>query len=261
MYNKDVPTHLKAAADESHRLQELVNIGKQAEELKSLIEKRDARGMLEFLIFLDLSAREVLPLACQAYTELQAAVGSDLKIPDLAADGITYCGLPKEVVVPPLYHLVKAQAFIEAENGSWRLTKGGDFVIGAEKVSMKPVMPVQATNECSPAPAASYVTQLPEQRILMEDSEGSVWAVSPAAHVTADMHFNDPQNLPPVPCAVLIKVPADTQIVYEDQVQTTQVDQILPAFRTKLISDRSQAMEYQLSDGGVVKGRFHWTYP
>jgi hypothetical protein len=58
-------------------------------------------------------------------------------------------------------------------------------------------------------------------------------------------HLNRLDHLPPVDCPLLIEVGGE----------------LLKAHRTGFIAERSRQMEYQLSDGTTITGRYRWTYP
>ena len=59
------------------------------------------------------------------------------------------------------------------------------------------------------------------------------------------MHLNSPDLLPPVECPIVIQMPCGN---------------LVPAERTRHIESRNRDMEYRLSDGRLVVGRFKWTY-
>lgn len=61
-----------------------------------------------------------------------------------------------------------------------------------------------------------------------------------------DLKLNPPEMLPPVGCPLLIQV---------------EEARVVRASRTSHIADKSRQMEYQTEDGGVLHGRFWWTYP
>lgn len=57
--------------------------------------------------------------------------------------------------------------------------------------------------------------------------------------------WNRAALLPPVGCPLVIKV----------------AGHVLRAERTSHLSDKSGLMDYKLSDGKVIQGRFEWSYP
>jgi hypothetical protein len=61
-----------------------------------------------------------------------------------------------------------------------------------------------------------------------------------------DLKLNPPELLPPVGCPLLIQV---------EEARTVR------ASRTSHIADKNRQMEYLLSDGSRITGRFWWTYP
>lgn len=61
-----------------------------------------------------------------------------------------------------------------------------------------------------------------------------------------EVHLNPPGDLPPVNCPLLIELEPGV---------------LVPAERTGFISDRNRDMEYRVAAGGLVHGRFRWSYP
>lgn len=81
-----------------------------------------------------------------------------------------------------------------------------------------------------------------------------------------ECHWNKPEDLPPVGCDLLIKVPAGTKVYLGDPhgvnvSYDTDVDRTFKVFRTSHLADRAGDMEYRLPDNSIVTGRFPWTYP
>jgi len=62
-------------------------------------------------------------------------------------------------------------------------------------------------------------------------------------------HLNSADQLPPVDCPLVILV------------HWRGLDRLKRATRTSYLSQRDGQMEYQLSTGEVIVGRFQWTYP
>ena len=61
-----------------------------------------------------------------------------------------------------------------------------------------------------------------------------------------DLHFNQPERLAPVGCYLLIQMPDGS---------------VLMVRRTSHIQKRGRAMDYELSDGTIITGKYPWTYP
>ena len=59
-------------------------------------------------------------------------------------------------------------------------------------------------------------------------------------------HLNHASALPPVACPLVIDVPQRG---------------MLRAERTSFVTQKGNEMEYRLSDGSTIIGRFRWTYP
>ena len=57
-------------------------------------------------------------------------------------------------------------------------------------------------------------------------------------------HFNSCSRLPPVGCPLVIKVG----------------EKEIRAERISYITDKENLMDYKLSNGSVITGRFQWTY-
>lgn len=57
--------------------------------------------------------------------------------------------------------------------------------------------------------------------------------------------LNSKTSLPPVNCLILIELPGA----------------LVPATRTGFIRNRCDAMEYRLTNGDRITGRYRWTYP
>lgn len=70
-----------------------------------------------------------------------------------------------------------------------------------------------------------------------------------AGELVSSIHFEDPSNLPPVGCPLLVILP------------TAAGDEIVRAEREGHIRNRDGQMTYKLEDGRIVHGRLHWTYP
>jgi hypothetical protein len=60
------------------------------------------------------------------------------------------------------------------------------------------------------------------------------------------IHLNTAGDLPPVACPLVIEVPGCG---------------MLRAERTGFVANKGNEMEYRLSDGTTLTGRFRWTYP
>lgn len=58
-------------------------------------------------------------------------------------------------------------------------------------------------------------------------------------------HWNKPEVLPPVDCPLLIRLEGVA----------------VRAQRVNHLQDRAGVMDYRLSDGSIISGRFEWTYP
>lgn len=104
------------------------------------------------------------------------------------------------------------------------------------------------------------VTQL---ETVMAGLQGQLTMAS--AHAQ-EPHWNKPEDLPPVGCDLLIKVPAGTSVTTLDHAMCkmtydTEVEQVFKVFRTSHLADRAGDMEYRLPDNSTVTGRFPWTYP
>ena len=60
------------------------------------------------------------------------------------------------------------------------------------------------------------------------------------------VHLNAPSTLPPVGCPLLIEIAPG---------------RLVNAQRIGYVADKGSDMEYRVSDGNVILGRFKWTYP
>lgn len=60
------------------------------------------------------------------------------------------------------------------------------------------------------------------------------------------IHLNTPSTLPPVGCPLLIEIAPG---------------RLVNAERTGYLLAKGSDMEYRVSDGNVINGRFRWTYP
>lgn len=173
--------------------------------------------------------------------------------------------------------VVSALNHISAHDGSWLLTKDGALIINASKVQDK------AAPTCEPFAVVNGVTYLNQGEFdsafldlasLKFDHIGMAKASIRTLRVQdtgtsqpADAyHWNKPEDLPPVGCDLLIKVPAGTSITTLDHARCkmtydTEVEQVFKVFRTSHLADRAGDMEYRLPDNSTVTGRFPWTYP
>lgn len=71
------------------------------------------------------------------------------------------------------------------------------------------------------------------------------WQKGCTRTIESTPHLNDPSALPPVGCPLLIEVGGA----------------LVKAHRTGFIAERDRQMEYQLTDGTTIIGRYRWTYP
>lgn len=253
---------------------ELLQQAKDAMTLLEVIHEQDLNEVLNLITMgrHEISVRLLLPALRETYERQRSTLGGlGVEIPELTADGVTYTctsrqeGNTKTVVLPESYQIKKATSFLQAANGSWRLTKDGDFeIFGAPQAAKTQEFVRQYAAGIDGALNVTVVAMEAPQptAVTMTDTEGASWTIAAGAHVTVDSHFNPSEDLPPVPCAILIKVPAGTNVVGADgSLGVINKDHITPAFRTSHITDRLRNMEYLLPDGSRITGRFSWTYP
>lgn len=167
---------------------------------------------------------------------------------------------------------------ISAHDGSWTLTKDGALIINASKVQ------AEAVPTCTPFAVVNGVTYLNQGEFdsafldlasLKVDPIGMDHASIRSIHVHVPCtsqpddayHWNLPEDLPPVGCTLLIKVPAGTKVVTAGKEgaahmgYNTDKELIFNVFRVSHLADRAGDMEYRLPDNSTVTGRFRWTYP
>lgn len=218
-------------------------------------------------------------------------VGSDLPYP-----GVTFTGRRRKDVgadvscasvafEPELVPVVtSALDLLRATNGSWSLNKKGVLSLSIQSVA-------EAEPKRKPDPFAVVngqvflnqgefdkhflnLADLQISRAIRCESfqvrmdvtdDGKPFA---AGFATADSyHWNKPEDLPPVGCDLLIKVPEDTKVVTAGKEgaahmgYVTDKELIVKVFRTSHLADRAGDMEYRLPDNSTVTGRFPWTYP
>ena len=158
--------------------------------------------------------------------------------------------------------------------GTWVLNADGSLSMGVRDKAAEPYAIIDGVTyvseeelkkhhafNISPADLGVRVDSLASQVLMLADK----------LKVTASSdgyEFNNPQDLPPVGCELLIKVPAGTDVTtLEGQKSgvtmgyTTEAEAVFKAFRTKHLANRSGEMEYRLPDDSTVTGRFPWTYP
>lgn len=168
---------------------------------------------------------------------------------------------------------------IKAENGSWILRKDGTLVMTVTNRAKEPfaiiggqvfmdeaelqkhymrfyVSPVSADGHSSAAYTVKTSTA----------ETGKLYATAGFSSTLEDYQWNKPEDLPPVGCDLLIKVPAGTDVamVKREAMEmgyTTDLERVFKVFRTSHLADRAGAMEYRLPDNSTVTGRFPWTYP
>lgn len=169
-------------------------------------------------------------------------------------------------------------AVVKAHNGSWTLRKDGTLVMTVTNRVGEPfaviggqvfmdeaelqkhymrfdVSPVSADGHSS----AAYTVK------TSTDKAGQLYATG-FGSTLEDYQWNKPEDLPPVGCDLLIKVPAGTEVamVKSEAMEmgyTTDLERVFKVFRTSHLADRAGAMEYRLPDNSTVTGRFPWTYP
>lgn len=122
---------------------------------------------------------------------------------------------------------------VKAENGSWTLRTDGALIM-------------------------TVINSATDQAGKLYDSG--------VGSTIEETHWNKPEDLPPVGCDLLIKVPAGSKVVTlksetTEMGYTTDVERVFKVFRTSHLADRAGDMEYRLPDNSTVTGRFAWTYP
>lgn len=135
---------------------------------------------------------------------------------------------------------------VKAENGSWMLRTDGTLIMTVVKC---------ADSQVSAGFSVKTAT----------DQAGKLY-VSGLDSTLEEINWNKPEDLPPVGCDLLIKVPAGTEVVTVSSntmvmAYTTDVERVFKVFRTSHLADRAGDMEYRLPDNCTVTGRFPWTYP
>lgn len=184
--------------------------------------------------------------------------------------GVTFQGSPKLVQFEPgsAQSVTDSLGVIKAENGSWELRKDGILAI-SEGLRSK-------AEPYAVIDGVTYLTQAAlEKSWLNLDSlevgkamvgEVMVRSIPVARSITdpnGEYHWNRPEDLPPVSCDLLIKVPEGTKMVMDvsGSYSFTTEEKIFKVFRTSHLADRAGDMEYRLPDNSTVTGRFAWTYP
>lgn len=173
--------------------------------------------------------------------------------------------------------VVSALNHISAHDGSWTLTKDGALIISAGKAQDK-------APTCEPFAVVNGVTYLNQgefdsafldleslkiRQVVTSLGVTRTVPISGPCTVPDDeaFHWNLPEDLPPVGCTLLIKVPQGTKVVTAGKEGSshmgyhTDKDLIFNVFRTSHLANRYGDMEYRMPDNSTVTGRFPWTYP
>lgn len=74
----------------------------------------------------------------------------------------------------------------------------------------------------------------------------SVWLFDPFRNQQQYDHLNSASSLPPVACPIVIELPGQG---------------LKRAERTGFVTHKDNQMEYVLTDGSKIIGRYRWTYP
>lgn len=164
---------------------------------------------------------------------------------------------------------------IKAANGSWTLHKDGKLTLTAEREahadSAAPYAIIEGVVYLSRADLEKSWLNLADLQVsktcsvkMGVTSTGQQYAAG--VFTEAETHWNKPEDLPPVGCELLIKVPAGTNVVTVksetmEMGHTTDAERVFKVFRTSHLADRAGAMDYRLPDNCIVTGRFPWTYP
>lgn len=178
---------------------------------------------------------------------------------------------------------------VKGENGSWTLRKDGTLIMtvsnGRSSDTFATVNGVTYLNQAefdkqfldlSTLHTGEMVElhSVQEVRVDKHNSlvarvthlESALQSLQVMVASPEESHWNKPEDLPPVGCDLLIKVPAGNDVFTVETkkkkvVYTTEVERIFKVFRTSHLADRAGDMEYRLPDNCTVTGRFAWTYP
>lgn len=75
-------------------------------------------------------------------------------------------------------------------------------------------------------------------------------------------HWNSADALPPVDCPLVILYQPEPEHRPSDwPFRVWHKERAVHAVRTGFLDDKTRDMEYRLTDGGTISGRFRWTYP
>lgn len=162
---------------------------------------------------------------------------------------------------------------IKAHKGSWELLKDGVLRLKVfDEGFVRPYAVIngvtyinQAELEKSWLNLADLKVEPANYSVHVSQTDNGQPYVS-GMHLSDEYHWNKPEDLPPVGCELLIKVPAGTKVHLGDArgvnvSYDTDVERIFKVFRTSHLADRAGAMDYRLPDNCIVTGRFPWTYP
>lgn len=254
------------------------------------IEKEIAEGNLGLFVghSIMLESKDGLAHLAIAYVNKKKAEFRALGIdpgPDLIYPDVTYTGASADGVTKvrfPLHTLPSfegAVSVIRAHNGSWQMDKKGTLTINTAPRSNSfavvggQVFLNQAEFEKAYFPrsggSVEDVAQEVASRIKIQLTENGL-SYAAGIHLgdlsKEEIQWNKPEDLPPVGCDLLIKVPEGTRVLH---VKTdrgsmgydTEREQVFKVFRTGHLANRDGEMEYRLPDNSTVTGRFPWTYP
>lgn len=195
--------------------------------------------------------------------ELGIETGQDLCYPGVnftGARGVE--GVTIEFKPGTASTVVASLGAINANSGYWTLNANGKLELVTEPTK-KPFAIVGDQVFIDESEFSNHFLGLAELvpgQALFDSSELSVDTRA------EETHWNKPEDLPPVGCDLMIKVPAGTEVVTVSSntmvmAYTTDIERVFKVFRTSHLADRAGDMEYRLPDNCTVTGRFPWTYP
>lgn len=167
---------------------------------------------------------------------------------------------------------------IKAHNGSWILRKDGTLVMTVTNRAEEPFAIIGGQVFMDEAELQKHYMRFDVSPVSADGHSSAAYTVKTSTAETGklyatgfgstleDYQWNKPEDLPPVGCDLLIKVPAGTEVLMfkSDKAKMghiTEEERTFKVFRTSHLADRAGDMEYRLPDNSTVTGRFPWTYP